>query len=328
MSAYSDTASSGIEPATAFRVVFVRLHRVVRLVLAALAILGAVALGALAATERLEDDLEFRPPAPTENGLASVDMAVALIEREERSHAWVANEPPPLPGYWLRNMAAYQQGIIYALSRFSFELADTLGRARGATAVDPDLDRAAGLLRFPGDVWVFDFEKTWTPVVTSEEQYLAAARALAQWNERLAAGQAMFDPRPDSLHTTLARIEADISSKANVLVEQVERLAAGLPVTTRSTELFYNTKGRLYAYALVLEALGEDFAEVIEREGLGLVWSRMLGSLRNAAALHPFVVTDYAPGSLLAPSHTDELGFFLLRAHKQLRDAMTVLREV
>ena len=138
---------------------------------------GAYLLGGMVLTERIDDDMDFQPPVRTEGGLASVDMTAALIEREVAQHAWVANEPGFLPGAWLPNMRNYQQGVIYGLSRFAFELADTVGRSRGATAVDPDLDRAAGLLRFPGDVWVFDFEKTRTPGGTSEGQYQSAARA-------------------------------------------------------------------------------------------------------------------------------------------------------
>ena len=43
--------------------------------------------------------------------------------------------------------------------------------------------------------------------------------------------------------------------------------------------------------------------------------------------MHPFIVTDSAPGSMFVPSHTAELGFFALRVKTQLRDVMAVLRE-
>ena len=287
-------------------------------------LVGAYILGGMMLTERIDDRLDFVPAVQTEGGLASVDMTVALIEREVEEYAWVSNEPDFMPGAWLPNMQDYQQGVIYGLSRFAFELADSLGRVRGSTAVDPDLDRAAGLLRFPGDVWVFDFEKTWTPVVTSEEQYLSAARALAKYNARIASGQAVFDPRDDNLHATLSRIEADISSQINVLAGHVERVAAGEVVRATSNEVFYTTKGRLYAYTMLLKALEADFAAVIEREGLGMVWSRMITSFENAAAMRPLIITNSPPGSMIVPSHVAELGFFALRAKTQLRDVMAV----
>lgn len=289
-------------------------------------LLGAATLAGMVATETIDDDIAFAPEAVPEGGLASVAVAAALIEREAGTHPWVANEPVFMPGHWLANMQAYQQGLMYGLSRFAFELADTLGRSRGSTAVDPDLDRAAGLLRFPGDVWVFDLENSWAPTVTSEEQYRAAARALARYNERLAAGEATFDPRDDNLHAALARMEADISSKLNVLAEHVERTAADEAVATDTNEVFYALKGRIYAYAMILDALGRDFAAVIEAEGASLVWSRMIESLKNAAVMDPLIVANGRPASLIVPSHLAELGFFALRAKLQLRDTMAVLQ--
>lgn len=290
-------------------------------------LVGAYVLGGMLLTERIDDNLDFTPQAPTEGGLASVDMTVGLIEREVNDHAWVANEPFFMPGHWLPNMRYYQQGVVYGLSRFAFELADSLGRSRGATAVDPDLDRAAGLLRFPGDVWIFDFEKTWTPVVTSEEQYLSAVRALDAYNRRVASGEAVFDPRQDNLGAVLARIEADVSSKINVLADHAERVAAGEAVTSNSNEVFYVTKGRLYAYAMLLKALEKDFEPIIAGQGLGVVWGRMIESFENAAAMRPLIVTNSPPGSVFIPNHVTELGFFALRAKTQLRDVMTVLSQ-
>ncbi|MEM0943640.1 MAG: DUF2333 family protein [Pseudomonadota bacterium] len=289
--------------------------------------IGVYALVGMLLTERIDDDPTFTPALRTEGGLASVDMMAALIEREVSDKAWVANDPAFVPSAYLRNMQAYQEGIIYALSRFGIELADRLGRSRGATAVDPDLDRAAGLLRFPGDVWHFDLSQSFAPTATSESQYIAAANALRAYNARLAAGEAIFDPRRDNLFAAISRIEADISSKANILVDHVERIAANERVRTDTNQVFFSTKGRLYGYLMVLTALGEDFSEVIEREGLTLVWSRLIRSLENAAVMHPFLVTDSAPGSMFIPSHTAELGFFALRVKTQLRDVMGVLNQ-
>ncbi|MEO1492039.1 MAG: DUF2333 family protein [Pseudomonadota bacterium] len=301
--------------------------KVLRYGLIAANAVGVYALVGMLWLEDINDDPSFQPEIVTEGGLASIDMVAALIERETEASAWVPNDPSFLPGAHLQNMQAYQQGMIYALSRFSFEMADSLGRSRGASAVDPDLDAAAGLLRFPGDVWHFDLSTSIAPTVTSEAQYLAAAEALRSYNQRVAAGQANFDPRRDNLFATISRIEADISSKANLLVDHVERIASGQPVTSRTNDVFFSTKGRLYGYLMVLRALGEDFRPVIEREGLSFVWSRLILSLENAAVMHPFIVFDGAPGSLVVPSHTAELGFFALRVKTQLRDVMAVLSQ-
>lgn len=302
-------------------------RRALRLVLVAANLAGLVALVGMLSTYRINDDIAFAPPRVTEGGLRSVDMAAALVLREVDDTAWVPNDPVIFPGAWLRNMKAFQQGLVYSQARFAQELADSLARSRGATAVDPDLDRAAGLLRFPTDVWRFDFEKSWAPTVTSEAQYRAAARALYSYNERLARGEAVFDPRPDNLAATLERIEADISSQANNLIAHVERQAAGLSTAQPANEIFYATKGRLYGYLMVLSGLGEDFRQVIDRAGARLVWDRMIASLEKAAVIHPIYLTDSPPGHMIWPSHTSELGFFTLRVQTQMRDVLAVLRE-
>lgn len=288
---------------------------------------GAVVLGSWLWLYKINDDPNFVPPVITEGGLRSIDMAAALVLREVEDTAWVPNDPAFLPGAWLRNMKAYQEGLIYSQSRFAFELADSLGRSRGASGVDPDLDRAAGLLRFPGNVWRFDFEKSWAPTVTSEAQYRSAARALASYNMRLAQGQAIFDPRPDNLSATLERIESDISSQANALINHVERHAEGRPTATTANETFYTTKGRLYGYLMVLDALGTDFDAVIDQAGARLVWDGMLASLRKAAVIHPVFLTDSPPGTMILPSHTSELGFFTLRAQTQMGDVLAIMRD-
>jgi hypothetical protein len=285
--------------------------------------IGYYGIGA-AWVHTIDDDLAFQPAQTTEGGSRAVDMAAALILREVEEHAWTANDPFFLPGWVLDNMPNYQQGIIYALSRFAVEMADQVGRARGSSQVDPDLDRASGLLRYPGDRWYFDLSAGLAPQATAESQYLDAARRLSDYNTRLAAGEAAFDPRADNLRNTLDRIAADLGS-ASARIDEHIAVSAWFPYDTVADDIFYENKGRLYGYAMVLEALGADFAEVIATTGVGTVWGEMLASLRIAASLDPLVVANGAPGALLFPNHLSAQGFYLLRARTQLREVSNVL---
>ncbi len=74
-------------------------------------------------------------------------MTAALLDRELSDQGWTANDPLFYPTAILDNMPNYQQGMVGALSRFSFELLDQLGRARGTSQADPDLKSAVGLLQ-------------------------------------------------------------------------------------------------------------------------------------------------------------------------------------
>ena len=121
------------------------------------------ALGALWLHE-IDDDPDFalETSAP-EGGSQAVAVAADLIDREINTHRWVANDPFFMPGAVLDNMPAYQQGIVTAISRFTLELADQIARTRGSSQIDPDLDTASGLLRYPGTIWIFDFRTSWAP---------------------------------------------------------------------------------------------------------------------------------------------------------------------
>jgi hypothetical protein len=281
-------------------------------------------LGGMLWLHEIDDDPEFALKSSVPEGSSrAVAVAADLIDREINTHRWVANDPFFMPGSLLDNMPEYQQGIVTAISRFSLELADQIARTRGSSQVDPDLDRAAGLLRYPGTIWIFDFRTSWAPTASSEQQYRQAVAALRSYNERLGQGQAVFETRADNLLGTLDRIAADIGSSSAALDQQLR--AAGLWPDFAADNLFYVTKGRLYAYYLLMRALQVDFANVIRERQLGSAWTQTVESFREAVNLQPWVVVNGAPDSQVMPSHLASQGFFLLRARTQLREISNIL---
>lgn len=272
---------------------------------------------------RLDDDTDFRPPTPPAGASHVIAMSVALIEREVLQHEWSANDPWFMPDGLLDNGPNFQRGIIAAIGRFSFEMVDQLGRTRGSSLADPDLERAAGFLQFPPDVWHFDLSKSWLPAAPSEAQYLAGARAHASYNTRLAQGQAVFDRRADSLAETVARIAADLGSQSAMIDAHLSR-ESGWILNRNADDIYYQTKGRLYAYYLLLRELGRDFERVIVERNLVTIWSQALDSLREAASLRPFVVLDGAPEGSIFANHLAMQGFQLLRALVKLNEVVKV----
>jgi hypothetical protein len=279
----------------------------------------------MALMHTIDDNPGFAPPAPAPGGSKAVAMMAGLIDREVDVHPWTANDPFFMPSALLDNMPNYQQGMMYAMSRFAIELGDQIGRLRGTSQVDPDLDNAAGLLKYPGTRWIWNPDVSWfVPTATSEQQYRSARDSLLRYNNRLAEGDAVFDRRADNLLATLERIAADLgsSSQAN------ERKIATRPwlgIDTEADDVFYSTKGRLYAYYMILKALGEDFSEIIGERDLKPIWDRMLESLRDAALVQPAVVINGAPDAQFMPSHLAAQGFYLLRARIQLREISNIL---
>lgn len=272
----------------------------------------------------IDDDIRYTVAEPVDGGSVAVDMAAALISREVDDNSWTANDPFFMPGWMLDNMPNYQQGMIYALSRFAVEMSDQLGRARGSSQVDPDLDRAAGLLRYPGDRWIFDFSTSLVPVASSDSQYRSASEALRRYNERLGAGNAVFERRADNLLGTINRIASDLGSSSAIISEHLES-GGGWLIDPAADDIFYSIKGRMYGYYMIMRALKTDFAGIIEAAGLTNVWDEMLTSLESAVALDPVIIVSGEPDSQIMPSHLAAQGFYLLRARTQLREISNVL---
>src|SRR5512132_2884881 len=275
---------------------------------------------------RIDDDPNFAPADVPPGGSRAVAMAAALIEREVDYHAWTANDPFFFPGAVLDNMPNYQQGIIYALSRFGNALTEQLARSRGTSAVDADADRAAGLLRYPGNIWLFNLDTSLAPTASSESQYRAALGALRAYNQHVAEGSATFERRADNLMNTLDRFVNDLGSSSAV-IDQHLRDNAGFPISFSADDIFYQTKGRLYAYFMLLKALGQDFDRVLKERNLDTVWAQMLESAQEAAEQQPWVVLNGGPSSQFVPSHLASQGFFLLRLRTQLREIENVLQK-
>ncbi|WP_339781332.1 DUF2333 family protein [uncultured Thalassospira sp.] len=271
--------------------------------------------------QKIDDNPDFS--GNYQGGSHAVATAIGLIDREVNQHQWTANDPFFMPGAALDNMPNFQTGIIYALSRFSIELSDQIGRARGSSQVDSDLDNAAGVLKFRGDKWVFDPSISLLPGVSSEQQYRQAISALTRYNERLATGNAAFERRADNLQETLARFANDLGS-ASALIDN--KVAHPSIFDTTADDVFYATKGRLYAYSLILRDLGTDFENILNERQVSQVWAEMVASLQAASKLDPIVVINGSADGIILPNHLAGLGFYLLRARTQMNEIISILQ--
>lgn len=295
-------------------------------VLSIVVVVVALYIAGMVWAHQINDDLDFQPPAnyQTSGGSYAVDMAISLINREINETGWVPNNPFPFPSYFLDNMPNFQLGLMYAISRFGIEMTDSLGRARGSSAADPDLDKAAGLLKYDGTVWLWEPSISLLPTAHAESQYEAGMKVLENYNRRLAAGQADFDRRADNLITVLDRFAADLGSTSAILADRAEAPSFGW-FDRHADDDFYNAKGRLYGYYKILESLGKDFQHVLAERNAEALWANMLESFRIAAGMDPLIVSNGAPDGLLFPNHLAAQGFYLLRGRTQLRELSNVL---
>lgn len=274
----------------------------------------------------VDDDIEFMPSAAdsAEGGSMAVAFAAGLIDREVNQNSWTANDPFFQPGTLLDNMPNFQQGIMSALARFGFELTDQLGRTRGSSEADPDLQRAAGLMQYPGNVWIWNPSVSLAPRASSESQYRDARTRLLAYNARLAKGEANYDIRADNLLATIERFAADLGS-SSALIDRHLAERAGSFFDSDADDIFYFTKGKLYGYYMVLQGLGADFEPIIKERNLQKPWDEMMESFRRAALLDPWVVSNGDLDAQFQPNHLAAQGFYLLRARTQLREISNIL---
>src|SRR5690606_8294523 len=274
---------------------------------------------------KVDDNLDYQlaPGEVTPGGSRAVAMAASLIQREVDHNGWVANDPFFLPGSMLDNMPNYPLGMIHALGRFAFEMVDQIGRTRGSSQTDSDLQEAAGLLQYSGTKWIFDFSTSLLPTAKSEDQYRKARRALLNYDRRLAAGQAVFERRADNLLSTLDRISLDVGSASAAIDRQIHE-GSGQWIDTQSDDVFYSVKGQAYAYYMLLRELREDYANIVRDRELGTAWDQMLASFAAASDLEPLIVYNGKPDAMVLPNHLASMGFYLLRARTQISEISNI----
>jgi hypothetical protein len=274
--------------------------------------------------ENIDDDPQFAPRNVAAGESRTVAIAADLVTREVDVHQWTPMQPFFMPAGILDNMPNFQRGIMAALGRFSTEMMDQLGRTRGSSQTDRDLEQARGFLNEQPNIWIWQPSVSLMPSATSAQKYRAGRDRLVAYNKRLASGQAVFERRADNLQALIDRIANDHGSDSAVIDQHIIEQAGNL-FDSHCDDIFYFNKGRLYANYLLLRELGRDFDAVIKERGLGNAWNGTVETFRIAAQLHPWVVWNGYPDAFLIPNHLAAQGFYLLRARTQLREISSIL---
>jgi len=280
-------------------------------------------IGALV-VHSIDDDPQFQPRSVAPGESYTVATVAELVTREVDVNTWTPMMPFFTPAGILDNMPNFQRGIMAALGRFSTELMDQLGRTRGSSQTDRDLEQARGFLNEQPNVWIWQPSVSFWPSATSAQKYRAGRDKLIAYNKRLASGQAVFERRADNLQALIDRIANDHGSDSAAIDQHIIEQAGNL-FDRQCDDIFYFNKGRLYANFLLLRALGQDFEGIIRERGLTSAWNGTVETFRIASQLDPWVVWNGWPDAFLIPNHLAAQGFYLLRARTQLREISVIL---
>lgn len=263
---------------------------------------------------------------------AIAEITADLIDFNVNQNAWISSMVLYKAGFFglnwdrtpfLDNKASFQRGINAAVRRTTVELVDNLGRLRGTSQVDSDLQKARGNMQFAEDSWYFGLSP-FGPKTPTPSYYRSAIKDIRNFNKRLENCQAVFDARADNLIQYIDRIANDLGSTSAILKDRAENYHAGW-FDTRADDRFWFAYGQLYAYYGLLRAAHADFRSVLAEKHLDSIWDSMEKQLRDALDMQPTIVSNGRQDAWFTPSHLTTMGFYILRVRSNLVDIRQVL---
>ena len=221
------------------------------------------------------------------------------------------------------NKASFQRGVNQVVRRVAIELADNMGRVRGTSGINNDLQDARGKIQYDEGTWYFGVNpfgfKTPTPSF-----YRSAITGWRKFNTDLGACTVVFDPRADNLIQLLDRLASDLGNTSDILRRRSEEFNAGW-FDTRADDRFWFAYGQLYAQYAVFQAAQADFRNVIRERNLESVWNEMDAQLRSALRIRPAIISNGSEDGWIMPTHLATMGFYILRVRSNLVELRSVL---
>lgn len=261
-----------------------------------------------------------------------VEVAADLTDTNVNQNAWISSMLMYRLGFFgldwdrtpfLDNKAAFQRGVNQTVRRTAVELVDSLGRVRGTSGINSNLQDARGNLQFDEYSWYFGLQpfgfKTPTP-----SYYRAAIDSFNRFNADLVSCNAVFDGRADNLVQFLDRIANDLGGTSAILRERSENYNGGW-FDTRADDRFWFAYGQLYGYYAIMSAAGADFGQVIRERNLESIWNDTLEQFRGALKIRPMIISNGAEDGIIMPSHLATIGFYTLRTRSNLVEIRSIL---
>jgi hypothetical protein len=263
---------------------------------------------------------------------AIVQVAADLIDFNVNENAWISSMILYKLGFFgmdwdrtpfLDNKASFQRGVNQAIRRTAVELVDTLGRVRGTSQIDQNLQDARGAITFDEETWYFGL-RPFGPKTPTPSFYRTAANSLRAFNDRLMKCEVVFNARADNLMQFVDRIASDIGSTSDMIRDRSQNFNSGW-FDTRADDRFWFAYGQLYGYYGILTAAHHDFQQILDNRGLTPLWNSVEGQLKAALAIQPLIISNGREDGWIMPTHLTTMGFYVLRVRSNLVEVRSVL---
>ena len=225
---------------------------------------------------------------PRAKGVAFVEATIAPLNYElnERFWGWRSNDILNFTD----NVNNFQLGVLEVTRRTVVALTERISRTGATAAFDENLENGMNWLMIKA-------RKYWFP--SPESKYNASLNELRTYMEKLEKGEANFYIRTDNLIPLLMAYEDLLGSCEENLVKTKED--DGSPVSFfKADDYFFYAKGVVSSMGTILDAVLEDFIDIIETRGGEDVLHHAIESCHHASEINPWVITNSPLDGVLA----------------------------
>jgi CBS domain-containing protein len=229
---------------------------------------------------------EVEQPRPKGVTFIEAMMKPMSYELHQRFWGWRPNDILNFTD----NVNNFQLGVLEVTRRTSVILAERISRTGSTASFDKNLERAMNWFMIKAD-------RYWFP--SPESKYSDGLKELKLYKDRLEKGEANFYTRTDNLIPLLMAYEDLLGSCDENLVKDKED--DGTPVSFfMADDYFYYAKGVATAMQTILEAILNDFHEIVNsRRGLEVL-HHAIESCHHAAEINPIIITNSSLSGILA----------------------------
>ena len=278
-------------------------------------------------TDKINRDTNIEINATQTNQSQTIDMISYLIHQEINEKIWTPNLPFFFPAAILDNMPNYQLGMINGISKFTTAFERRIDIKINNKENTSPLYKAAALLRYPGTIWMFSPRNKIKPVPSAASQYRKARRMLGKYNQLLAGGQVPFYKSPQDLAYILDKARLNLARSDSQLSASVRENSSNW-FDFKADDVFYYNQGKIYAYYMILKALGYDYKQTILQANQYQNWISLLKALEDACKIQPQYVRNGELSGSFAPNHLAYLNMYTQKAQSLLRIITETLTKI
>lgn len=246
------------------------------------------------------------------------------------------------PGVWMDNVPAWEYGVLFQIRDMSRAMRIDFSRSQTQSTEDKDLSESEGKFFFSSTSWIFP---------QTEDEYQDGIRYVHSYLRRLAdedATNAQFYARADNLRAWLEGVETRLGSlsqrlSASVGKRQLNIDLAGDSAATQATaapretevktpwleidDVFFETRGQVYALIQLLHAVEIDFGEVLDDKNARVSLQQIIRELEPTqdAVWSPLILNGTGFG--FVANHSLVMASYIARANAAIADLRSLLAQ-